>query len=33
MLYDYTNFHGRLGSKGSVNYLYADGHVGDRAAE
>ena len=33
VIYDYTNFHGRLGRKGSVNYLYADGHVGDRAAE
>jgi len=33
VLYDYTNFHGKLGRKGSVNYLYADGHVGDRAGE
>lgn len=33
VLYDYTNFHGKKGRKGSVNYLYADGHVGDRAVE
>ncbi|MCH8216569.1 MAG: type II secretion system protein [Planctomycetes bacterium] len=33
VLYDYTNFHGKLGRKGSVNYLYADGHVGDRTVE
>jgi prepilin-type processing-associated H-X9-DG protein len=33
VLYDYTNFHGTKGRKGSVNYLYADGHVGDRAVE
>ena len=33
VLYDYANFHGPKGRKGSVNYLYADGHVGDRAGE
>jgi len=33
VLYDYANFHGKKGSKGSVNYLYADGHVGDREVE
>jgi prepilin-type N-terminal cleavage/methylation domain-containing protein/prepilin-type processing-associated H-X9-DG protein len=33
VLYDYTNFHGKKGRKGSVNYLYADGHIGDRAVE
>jgi len=30
VLYDYANFHGRKGTTGSVNYLYADGHIGDR---
>ena len=33
VLYDYANFHGRKGRKGSVNYLYADGHIGDREVE
>jgi len=33
VLYDYANFHGRKGRKGSVNYLYADGHVGDRTGD
>jgi prepilin-type N-terminal cleavage/methylation domain-containing protein/prepilin-type processing-associated H-X9-DG protein len=33
VLYDYSNFHGPEGRKGSVNYLYADGHVGDRTGE
>jgi prepilin-type processing-associated H-X9-DG protein len=33
VLYDYTNFHGKRGKKGSVNYLYADGHIGDRTVE
>ena len=30
VLYDYDNFHGKKLRKGSINYLYADGHVGDR---
>jgi prepilin-type N-terminal cleavage/methylation domain-containing protein/prepilin-type processing-associated H-X9-DG protein len=33
VLYDYANFHGPKGRKGSVNYLYADGHVGGRTGE
>ena len=30
IIYDYDHFHGKKGKKGSVNYLYADGQIGDR---
>jgi prepilin-type N-terminal cleavage/methylation domain-containing protein/prepilin-type processing-associated H-X9-DG protein len=30
VIYDYEPFHGKKGKAGSVNYLYADGHIGDR---
>ena len=30
VLYDYGPFHGKKRKVGSVNYLYADGHIGDR---
>lgn len=30
IMWDYDNFHGKRGANGSFNYLYADGHVGDR---
>ena len=30
---DYDSFHGAKGKVGSVNYLYADGRVGDRRSE
>ena len=30
VIYDYDHFHGDPLRTGSVNYLYADGHVGDR---
>ena len=33
VLYDYDHFHGRKGEKDSVNYLYSDGHVGDRTGD
>jgi len=33
VLYDYANFHDRKGRKGSVNYLYVDGHIGDRTGD
>jgi len=33
IIYDYDSFHGKKGRKGSVNYLYADGHVGDRTGD
>lgn len=33
VLYDYDHFHGAKGKKGSVNYLYSDGHIGDRAGD
>ena len=33
VLYDYRPFHGKKGKVGSVNYLYADGHVGDRKGD
>jgi prepilin-type processing-associated H-X9-DG protein len=33
VLYDYASFHGRKGGKGCVNYLYADGHIGDRTGD
>ena len=33
VLYDYDHFHGRKGEKGSVNYLYANGRVGDRTGD
>lgn len=33
VLYDYANFHGKKGKKGSVNYLYVDGHIGDRTGD
>lgn len=33
VLYDYDHFHGRKGEKGSVNYLYANGHIGDRTGD
>ncbi len=29
VMYDYEPFHGKAGKSGSVNYLYADGHIGD----
>ena len=29
VLYDYRPFHGTAGDPGAVNYLFADGHVGD----
>lgn len=30
VIYDYDHFHGKKGKKESVNYLFADGHVGNR---
>jgi prepilin-type N-terminal cleavage/methylation domain-containing protein/prepilin-type processing-associated H-X9-DG protein len=33
VLYDYDSFHGKRRELGSVNYLYADGHVGNREGE
>ena len=33
VLYDYDSFHGERRKLGSVNYLYADGHVGDREGD
>ncbi len=30
IIYDYDHFHGKKGKKGSVNYLYSDGQIGDR---
>jgi prepilin-type processing-associated H-X9-DG protein len=29
LMYDYEPFHGKPGTPGAVNYLFADGHVGD----
>ena len=29
IMFDYEPFHGKAGQPGAVNYLYADGHVGD----
>jgi len=29
VMYDYEPFHGRPGDKGAMNFLFADGHVGD----
>ena len=29
LMYDFKPFHGKAGSSGSCNYLFADGHVGD----
>jgi prepilin-type N-terminal cleavage/methylation domain-containing protein/prepilin-type processing-associated H-X9-DG protein len=29
VMFDYESFHGPSGTKGSRNYLFADGHVGD----
>lgn len=29
LMYDYESFHGKAGTNGSVNFLYADGHVGN----
>lgn len=33
VIYDYEAFHGKKGNVGSVNYLYADGHVDDRTGQ
>ena len=33
VLYDYGPFHGKKGKVGAVNYLYADGHIGDRMGD
>lgn len=30
VIYDYDHFHGKKDRRGSVNYLYSDGHIGDR---
>lgn len=30
IIYDQQNFHGNRGANGAYNYLYADGHIGDR---
>lgn len=29
LMFDYESFHGKSGCRGSRNYLFADGHVGD----
>jgi prepilin-type N-terminal cleavage/methylation domain-containing protein/prepilin-type processing-associated H-X9-DG protein len=33
VLYDYDAFHGKRGQVGAFNYLYADGHIGDRTSQ
>ena len=33
VIYDYASFHKKKGKPGAVNYLYADGHVGDKTKQ
>lgn len=33
VMHDYEAFHGEAGTPGAMNYLFADGHVGDLAPE